>query len=254
MKTSERHHLKDNELAIALTQANEWAGQNQRMLTLVVGGIAVLAAGVGGYFFWQNRVDSRARTMLAEALVVAEARVTPPQPQITPATSGNVTPPAPGPAVQPPGTYPTEQAKLEAALPKLLAAADAYPKTDAGLTARYEAASTLVELKRFDDAITQYDRVAADGSGLLAQTAQLGRAEAQLRAARYDAAIASFKTLSDRTDLNVPKEAMLLELARAYRLAGKNDDAKKTLTQIVEQHADSPFVTEAKQELEKLQG
>ena len=47
---------------------------------------------------------------------------------------------------------------------------------------------------------------------------------------------------------------MLLELARAYRLSGKNEDAKKTLNQIVEQHADSPFVTEAKQELEKLQG
>ena len=47
---------------------------------------------------------------------------------------------------------------------------------------------------------------------------------------------------------------MLLELARAYRLAGKNDDARKTLTQIVEQHADSPFVSEAKSELEKIKG
>lgn len=254
MKTSERHHLKDNELALALAQANDWAGQNQKSLTMVVGVIALLAVAVGGYFVWRNSVERSARTMLAEALVVSEARVMPPQPPITPVTSGNVTPPAPAATVQPPGTYPTEQAKLEAALPKLLAAADAYPNTDSGLTARYQAAATLVELKKFDEAITQYDRVAADGKGLLAQTAQLGKAEAQLRAARYDAAITSFKQLSDRTDLNVPKEAMLLELARAYRLAGKNDDAKKTLNQIVEQHADSPFVTEAKQELDKLQG
>jgi tetratricopeptide (TPR) repeat protein len=254
MKTSERHHLKDNELALALSHANEWAGQNQRSITLVVGGIAVLAVAIGGYFVWRNSVDSSARTMLAQALVVSEARVMPPQPPITPVTSGNITPAAPAAAVQPPGTYPTEQAKLEAALPKLLAAADAYPRTDPGRTARYQAAATLVELKRFDDAIAQYDRVAADASGLLAQTAQLGKAEAQLRAGRYDLAIASFKQLSDRTDLNVPKEAMLLELARAYRLSGKNEDAKKTLNQIVEQHADSPFVTEAKQELEKLQG
>jgi tetratricopeptide (TPR) repeat protein len=151
------------------------------------------------------------------------------------------------------GTYPTAQAKLEAALPKFVAAADAYPSTDAGLTARYQAAATLVELKRFDEAIAQYDRVIADGSGLLAQMARLGKAEASLRAARYDVAIASFKELSDRTDLNMPKEAMLLELARAYKLAGKTDDAKKTLTQIVEQHAGSPFANEAKQELDKLQ-
>jgi TolA-binding protein len=52
----------------------------------------------------------------------------------------------------------------------------------------------------------------------------------------------------------LPKEALLLELARAYKVAGKNDDARKTLTQIVEQHADSPFAATAKQELEKLAG
>jgi hypothetical protein len=111
-----------------------------------------------------------------------------------------------------------------------------------------------VGLGRHDEAVAQYDRVINDGSGLLAQMARLGKAEAQLRASQYDAAIASFKELSERTDAAVPKEAMLLELARAYKLAGKNDDARKTLTQIVEQHADSPFVTEAKTELEKLKG
>jgi DNA-binding SARP family transcriptional activator len=102
--------------------------------------------------------------------------------------------------------------------------------------------------------VQQYDRVISDSSGLLVQMARMGKAEAQLRAANFDAAIASFKELSERSDLNVPKEAMLLELARAYSLAGKREDARKTLTQIVEQHADSPFATEAKQELEKIKG
>jgi FimV-like protein len=133
-----------------------------------------------------------------------------------------------------------------------MAAADEYPSSDAGQTARYHAASALVSLGRHDEAIAQYDRVAADASGLLAQMARLGKAEAQLRAAQYDAAIASFKELSERTDATVPKEAMLLELARAYRMAGKTEDARKTLNQIVEQHADSPFVSEAKAELEKI--
>jgi TolA-binding protein len=251
MKTSERHHLKDNELAIALSQANEWAGQHQRPLTIGALMVVVLAAAIGGYFLWRNSVDGKARALLADALVVQEARVVPLQSPIPPAPGSNLSPPAP---VQPAGTYPTTQAKLEAALPKLVAAADAYPSTDSGRTARYQAAATLVELKRYDEAIAQYDRVIADGSGLLSQMARLGKAEAQLRASRYDAAIASFKELSDRSDLNLPKEAMLLELARAYKLAGKTDEAKKTLTQIVEQHADSPFVTEAKQELDRLQG
>ncbi len=52
--------------------------------------------------------------------------------------------------------------------------------------------------------------------------------------------------------MQLPEEAMLMELARAYKLAGKKDDAQKTLTQIVEQHADSPYAQEARTEIEKL--
>jgi outer membrane protein assembly factor BamD (BamD/ComL family) len=84
--------------------------------------------------------------------------------------------------------------------------------------------------------------------------ARLGKAEAQLRASQFDSAITSLKELSDRTDLNVPKEALLLELARAYRLAGKPAEATQTLNQIVEQHGESPFAAEARQELDKLKG
>lgn len=249
MKTSERHHLKDNELAIALLHVNEWAAARRRSLLMGLGLAAVIGAAFAGYAAWNRSVDRNARALLAEAMVIQEARVVPPAPPELVSSSSNATPPTPAA-----GTYPTAQAKLEAALPKLLAAADGYPSSEPGLTARYHAAATLVDLQRFDEAVAQYDRVIADGSGLLPQMARLGKAEAQLRAGRYDAAITSFKELSDRTDLNVPKEAMLLELARAYRLAGKPEDARKTLTQIVEQHAQSPFASEARQELEKLQG
>ncbi|HET9370308.1 MAG TPA: tetratricopeptide repeat protein, partial [Vicinamibacterales bacterium] len=151
-----------------------------------------------------------------------------------------------------PGTYPTETAKLEAALPKFMAAADAYPSNPAGITARYHAAKTLVALGRFDEATAQYDQVIASGSPLFGTTARLGKAEAQLRAAKYDPAITALKEIVDRKDAALPQDALLMELARAYRLAGKTEDARKTLTQITEQHADSPYAMEAKQEIEKL--
>ena len=249
MKHSERRHLKDNELAIALASANQWRAQNQKAVGMALVAVVLVAVAAIGFTTWRGSVESKARALLAEAMTVSEARVTPPAPPPDP--SGNATPAAP---VQPPNTYATEKAKLEAALPKFVAAADAYPSTEAGRTARYHAASVLVGLGRFDEAIAQYDRVLAEGSGLLAQMARLGKAEAQLRASQYDPAIAIFKELSEKTDTGVPKEAMLLELARAYKLAGKNEDARKTLTQIVEQHADSPFASEAKTELEKMKG
>jgi tetratricopeptide (TPR) repeat protein len=248
MKHSERRHLKDNELAIALGQLNDWRGRNQKALSMAIAAVVLVAVAVMGFVAWRSRVESQATAMLAEAMTIEEARVVAPTP---PPVSGNATPGAP---VQPPNTYPTAKAKLEAALPKFKAAADAYPSSRAGLTARYQAASILVGLGRFDEAIAEYDRVIADASGMLPQMARLGKAEAELRGSKHDAAIASFKELSERTDTNLPKEALLLELARAYKVAGKSEDARKTLNQIVEQHAESPFASDARAELEKLKG
>ncbi|MEY4634479.1 MAG: hypothetical protein RJA55_277, partial [Acidobacteriota bacterium] len=147
MKTTERHHLKDNELALALGSAQAWAEKNQRALMGAVLLLIVIGAGIAGYAAWSRSTDNKARTLLAEATVIEEARVMPPGPPAGTSTDPTLVP------GQAPGTYPTEQAKLEAALPKFLAAADAYPSTDSGLTARYHAAANLVALGRFDKAI-----------------------------------------------------------------------------------------------------
>ena len=248
MKTTERHHLKDNELANAIGQAQHWAGGNSSTLITAIAAILVVGAGVLGYMAYRNNTDNKARLLLAEAMVIEEARVMPAGPP--PGTTND--PNAVG--GQLPGTYPTEQAKLEAALPKFQAAADAYPSSDAGLTARYHLAKNLVALGRFEEAIKAYDQVIAGGNALLGRGARLGKAEAQLRAGQFDPAIATFKQVVDQKDANLPAEAVLMELARAYKLAGKTDDARKTLTQVVEQHAETQYAAEARSELEKLKG
>jgi tetratricopeptide (TPR) repeat protein len=248
MKTTERHHLKDNELAIALAQAQGWAEKNSRTLLTVIGAIAVVGVAVLAFTLWRGSVDSSGRELLAEAMVIEEARVMPPAPPAGTTNDPNAL------GGQLPGTYPTEKAKLEATLPKFQAAADAYPSSDAGLTARFHLAKNLVALGRFDEALPHYDQVIAGSVPLLAKSARLGKAEAQLRSAKYDAAIATFKEFVDSKDPTLPAEALLMELARAYKAAGKTEDARKTLTQIVEQHADTPFADEAKQEIEKLKG
>jgi tetratricopeptide (TPR) repeat protein len=246
MKTTERHHLKDNELAIALGQAQGWADKNSRALAVAVGAIALVAIAVFGFMAYRNNADSKARALLAAAMVIEEARVMPPGPPAGTTNDPNAI------GGQAPGTYPTEKAKLEAALPKFQAAADAYPATDSGLTARYHMARALVTLGRVDDGIKEYDKVIAGGNALLARSAKLGKADAQILAAQYDPAIATFKQIVDSKEAGLPMEGVLMELARAYKLAGKNDDARKTLTQIVEQHADSPYAAEARAEMERL--
>ena len=163
--------------------------------------IVIVGGGVLGYMAWRNSTDNKARAMLAEAMVIEEARVMPPGPP--PGTTNDPT------AIggQQPGTYPTEKAKLEAALPKFQAAADAYPSHDAGLTARYHAAKALVSLGRFDEAVKQYDQVIAGGSPLLARerAARQGRSAAARRAVRSGDRHAASRSSIRRTRRCRPK-------------------------------------------------
>lgn len=248
MKTSERHHLKDNELAMFVGTAQTWFEQNRTAVLGAVAGVVLIGGGLLGYTVWRDSVNNKAAALLAEGMVVEEAQVQPPAP---PAGTTN-DPTSPG--GQLPGTYPTLQAKLDTALPKFLAAADAYPATKAGQTARLHAAGILAQLGRRDEAIAQYDQLVGSSDPLVARAATLGKVSVQLATGQFDPAITALKEMADAPNGAMPAEAMLMELARAYRLAGRTDDARKTLTQIVEQHADSPFATEAKAEIAKLQG
>ncbi|MEZ5418662.1 MAG: tetratricopeptide repeat protein [Vicinamibacterales bacterium] len=225
--------------------ASETLQRNRSQVLAIGGGLLALLLAIGGYLTWQRGQDATVSGLLADAMIVYEAPVQPPAP---PGQEGGAGVPA-----QAPGTYPTEKAKLEAALPKFLAAAEAGPSTTPGRLAALNAASILVSLGRFDEARTRYEQLAS-GSDLIARGAQLGTAQAQMRAGQLDPAIATLKTLSTQTNAGLPADGVLMELARAYQAAGKTDDARKTLNEIVEKHAESPFASEARAELDKLKG
>ena len=242
MKHSEREHLKENELAKALAAANQSLGQNRTQILTIAGAIVAVLVALAGYTVWSRNADNAVSALLADAMVVYEAPV---QPPAAPGEVGSTT------AGQAPGTYPTDRAKLEAALPKFMAAAEASPSSAPGRLARFNAASILMTLGRFDEARTHYEQLAS-GNDLVARGAALGKAQAQLRAGQLDPAIEGLKALSSQTTTDLPIDGVLMELAKAYRAAGKVDDARKTLNEIVEKHAQSPFVGEARAELDKL--
>ena len=132
MKSQERHKLKENEFARTVVHARDVLATRQRDITWAVAVVVALLAIVGGYTWWRQSTAGRGTELLASALAVYEAPVVP------------LAAPTPGgaPPVQQPGTYLTEQSKLEAALPKFIEAADRYPSTNAGIAARYHAAAT----------------------------------------------------------------------------------------------------------------
>jgi hypothetical protein len=238
MKRTERHHLKENELAQIAASAREFAdAQRSRLL---VGGIAalVLVAAALGYFGWRGRTQNRAGAMLAEALIIDEARVGPPPAPGTP-TSGR--------------TFPTEREKHQAALTKFKEVADEYPATDAGRFARYREATLQVALGNPKGAVTAYQQVIADaGDTLYGRMARVGLAEAQARSGSYEEAINAYKELAQQKDGPLPIDGILMQLGRTYLEAGKRADAQQTFNRIVTEFPQSPFLGEAQQQLESL--
>ena len=135
MKSTQRRHLKENELAHSLAAAREYIEPRRKQLTGALIVIVLVAIAVLAVVLIRQRMASRGEDLLGQAMVTLNARVVPAQP-------GDPTDLPAAATFNAVGTYSTEEAKLKAAVPKLKAAADAYPDSNAGITARYHLAST----------------------------------------------------------------------------------------------------------------
>ncbi len=244
MKSTDRHKLKENDFAQTVARTREMVNERPRETATIAIAVLAVALVLGVFFAWKASRDGKATTLLATALAVAEAPiVTPP-------------PPAPGspPPVQPPGSFRTERERLEASLPLLQRAADAYPDSDAGVTARYRLAASLAELGRHAEAEQRYQEVVqkAGAKNIYHHTARLGIGEAQLAQGKGDAAAATFKDLSTDTTSTLPVDGILMQLGRASLVAGKKDDAARAFTRVVDEFPQSLYASEAKEKLAEI--
>jgi TolA-binding protein len=250
MKTKHRRELKENEVAQMIGATREFLQEHGRQLSAAVTAVIVIGVAVLGFLTYRNREQARGQDLLAQATVVLNTAVVP----VTADTKPGDAPAAAGIGAK--GTFSTETQKLNAAIPKLRAAADAYPDTAAGVQARYHLAASLASLGQQKEAITQFDEVIkrAGDTSLYGRIAQLGKADAQLASGQTDAAIATWKELAAKKDASLPQDAILMQLGRAYQAKGNAAEAKKTFTDIVDNHPDSPYVAEARKELDALKG
>lgn len=242
MKRTERHKLKENEFAKTVAQAREALEKRKRDITVFTLILVVLLAAVGGWVWWRGAQEARANALLAAALAVHEAPVVP------------LPEPAPGSPlpVQQAGTFPTDQARLDAALPRFLEAADAYPDTRAGIAARYTAASILARLGRFAEAEQHYQTVVDKDRGIYGRTARLGVADAQLAQGQYDNAIAIYTELTRDPNSQIPVDSVLMQLGRAYVKAGRSEEAAAAFNRVVSEFPQSLYAADARREMEAV--
>lgn len=247
MKTAQRHQLKEDDFLVAVERSRELLVENQRPITLVLGIVAGVALLVAGYLFWQHRVNENASALYADAVVTAAAPVAPPTP---------TTPPAPGtpaPPPAPPNSFSTEQARDAATLQKFEAAAKAYPSAPAGIASAYRAGALLVESGKLTEAQAHFnDVIARDANGLHGQMARLAVASIQVQNKQYDQAITSLQAMAQRTDSDLPVDAILMELGDAYRRAGRLPEAQRTYNRIVTEFPKSVYTTDARRQLDEL--
>lgn len=248
MKHIDRKHLKDDELVHALSVARDFFQSNRRHVNGVAIVIVIVAVVTIGTIMIRGRMAHRGDDLLAQAMVALNARVVP-----AAASSGDAGLPAAA-QIGATGTFPTEDAKLQAALPALQRAADAYPDSPSGITAQYHLAGALAALGRPADAAKAFETVinTAGRDSIFGRMAMLGRADALRRSGQVDQAIATWKDLAARTDSDIPQDAVLMELGRAYREKGQAAEARKTFDTLIEQHPDSPYAAVARSAIETL--
>jgi TolA-binding protein len=110
-----------------------------------------------------------------------------------------------------------------------------------------------VALGRTKDAIEQYQQVIdRAGSDIYGDMGRLGLAEAQMQAQQYDAAINQYRDLSTKT--NLPTDAILMQLGRAYAAAGRKAQAQQTFQRILDEFPQSQYAQLAKRELDATKG
>lgn len=239
MKADHRHKLKQNDFALRVARATEVMATNRDRIVMGTVVVIGLVIAISAYSWWSGRTAAQAEALLAVAMQTYDAPIVP-------------APTVPG-ATQQAGTYPTEQARNEAALAAFQNVIDQYPSTDAATAARYHHAASLAAIGRYAEAEKGFQSaIDSAGDSLFGSTARLGQAEALIAAGEFDRGIKVLEELSANRDGLLPVDGVLMQLARGYQKAGKSAEARTTFKRVVDEFPDSLYVPQARTELAKL--
>lgn len=240
MKAQERHQLKQNDFAATVARvADTIRERRDRVIVGTITVIVVLGA-VTAFVVWRKHTRDQAGALFAGAMAVSESQIAP-------------APTVPG-ASQAPGTFPSVQARQDAAIAAFQKVARAYPSSPDGIAAAYQAAGLLFAVGRPADAQKAYEDVIirAGGLSVYGASARLGLAEALAAQGQYDKAIKEYTDLAAQRDGPLPVDGILVSLARTYVKAGKPAEARATFKRVVDEFPNSTYVAEARQQIAAL--
>jgi predicted negative regulator of RcsB-dependent stress response len=228
-----RKDLKKDEIREKFVHGVESVASHQQILWIVVTAALVVALGVFGWSSYTRRQTAKASGALDDAMKIFQARIR-----------------APGEPSEPTEvTYVDEKNKYSDSERKFLEVAGQYGRTRPGQVARYYAALSEAQLKKFADAEKNLQQLDSSSDENLAGLARFQLARVADQDGKGQQAVDLYKQLSDKPTVFVPKPLVLLTLAEHY---GKTDPAQATklYNQVKQEYPDA--AEQADQGLELL--
>jgi predicted negative regulator of RcsB-dependent stress response len=196
--------------------------------------VAVIAIGVGSILFYQHRQDE-ASAAFGAAMDIYSAPVAQPG-----------TPPQPGVR-----TYPSANARAQAANEQFVKVADSFGSTSAGKRAIYFSGLTYMEMGKTAEAETTLKKAVQKGDKNLAALANLALAGLYQQSGRTSDAVQLLNQLAAHPTTTVPAGESKLELAAIYERTNP-EQAKKIYAQLKDKEAKTAAGQIATQKLQQL--
>ncbi len=220
MRAETRHQLKQDRFSKATIEAAEktvhWTVEHQSILIVAAIGVAIVAAVLGGSWYYLNTQDEKASADFSVAVRTFEAPVRP---------AGM--PPQPGY-----DSYASSQERATAARKQFQAIVDNYPHTKTADMARYFVGLTDAQLNDNAAAERNLQQAANSSNKNLAALGKFALASVYRSENKDSQAVELYKQLVDKPTTTVSKSTAQLELADYYESKGKTAEAKKIYEQV----------------------
>lgn len=149
-------------------------------------------------------------------------------------------------------SYASDNQKYTTAAQQFSQVASKYPRTRAGLLARYYAALSYEKLDKTADARKSLQELTGSSDQEVAALAKLELAGLDDRTGQSDEAAKLYQELIDKPSVLVPKPVAMLALAQHYAQQKNTSEASKLYAQIKSEYPDTPIAEQADQALALL--
>jgi tetratricopeptide (TPR) repeat protein len=234
VRSSTRHHLKEDQFAHAAAETMHWASGHRKSLVFVISGAVIVLSLVLGGWFYQQRRESTASLEMAKALRSYHAPIRA----------------VDEPEVEGQKSFTSAKERYTTAQKEFQAIADNYSHTRSAEIARYYIGLTAAALGDTAKAEQELSSIASSRDRDLSALAKYALANFYRGQGKPAEAIKLYKELVADASRTVPKHAAQFELASMYEQSAP-DEAVKIYN---EMKAEAPQSVAAKIATERLSG